>query len=535
MDYTASYHQTYLKETQYNEPASRELSYQSPYFVFEFNLLVLYSRRLAFYLERLKKMGIIKEAMNEDFLKIFPSGVLDVEYPQEQFFEFLTILYDDITQAKELYVSICEKNDLEIETPKPKLKDPRKLSFSDLIKEGQKEFDRKYKGFTLDQMNLVELYLYVFKSAAVHFSALKTFGIHDDKTFDYVIFLFSLKPIFRGKAFQEVIKTLVELDNHLLLRLHEIKREKYGEIEPTEISTSIRPNKAILVSGSNLKELELLLEFTKDKRIDIYTHGNMLLAHAYPKFKTYPHLVGHFGKKEGNHLLDFAEFPGSVFLTRYSFLSLENFYRGRIYTTDTIAPQGIGIIKDNNFEPLIQSALRAEGFEEKIQKPPIKFNFSEKEFFNKVAEIEQKVEKGEIKHLFTIGIPGRTMQREYFDKFLNLLGSDCFVLSFFYSNQADDALYIQSDYTFLFLCKAFELLTKKINIGKLNLTMLFTRCEIHTFSNLLYMKQIGTKNIYLSDCSPNLVNPALITFIKKMFDVKSYTNPEDDLKDMINS
>lgn len=532
MDYTASYHQTYLKETQQEEYPSRELSYQSPYFVFEFNLIVLYSRRLAFYLERLKKMGITDEVMNEDFLKIFPSGVLNVEYPQEKFLEFLAILYDDIIEAEKLYVSMCEKNNLEIEMSKPKLKDPRKLGFLDLIKEGQKEFDRKYKGFSPDQMSLVEIYLYVFKSAAIHFNALKTFGINDEKTFDYVIFLFSLKPIFRGKAFLEVIKTLVELDNHLLLRLYEIKKEKYGDIEPVEISTSIKPGKAILVSGSNLKELELLLEATKDRGIDIYTHGNMLLAHAYPKFKTYPHLVGHFGEKEGNYMLDFIEFPGSIFLTKHSFLRVEGLYQCRIYTTDIIATKGVGIINDNNFEPLMQSALRADGFEEKIETPPIKFDFSEKEFFSKVTEIAQKIERGEINHIFAIGIPSLTMQKEYFDNFMPLLGKDSFVFSFSHFNQEKNFLYIDSSYTFSFLHKALEILTKNSNIDKFNFIAMLTRCEIHTFSNLLYLKQIGIKKIYMTDCSPNLVNPALMNFVRRNFNIKTYTNPKNDLKDI---
>lgn len=534
MDYTESYRQTYLKETQHDEQVSRALSYQSPYFVFEFEIIIIYTRMLFFYLMRLKKMGITNKKIVVNSSKIFSSGLFNMEYTEEQFFKYITALYDYMVQARDLYISMCKKNNLEIESFKIKFKDPKKLSFSYLIKEGQKYFIKNYKNLNTEEMFFVELYMNLLKSLAVRFFELEMFDVYDEESSNFVISLHSsFKVILSGKIFQEVIKTLVEINNHLLLKLYEIKRKNYGQIEPTKISTSRKSGKAILISGSNLKELELILEATKDRGINVYTHGSMVLAHTYPKFKTYRHLIGHFSEEKGSYLVDFANFPGSIFLTQYSFLNVENFYRGRIYTTDVIASKNVNLIKDNNFEPLIQSALRAEGFTENVENKPIEFNFSEKEFFDKVAEITQKIETGEIKHLFVIGIPSRKMQTEYFDKFLNLLDSDCFVFSFYYFNKADVILNIGPDYTFSFLYKAFQIITKKIGIDRFNPIILLTRCDIHIFSNLLYLKQIGVEKIYLPDCSPNLVNPAMITFIRRSFDIKNYTNPENDLKDML--
>lgn len=534
MDFTSIYHQVYLKETRYDESASRGAGFQSPYFVFEFEIIVLYTKRLTFYLIRLMQMGIRNEKIEADFVKIFSSGILNVEYTQEKFLEFVTTLYFDMLQAREMYISVCQKNNLEIETFKPELKDPRKLGFLDLIKKGQKYFLSKYKNLTAEDMNYFELHIGAFKSVAIHFIELKILGIRHEMVFNYVLlFLSTKKENLKGKLFQDATNLFLELNNNMLQQLYEVKKERYGELETTKIPASRRRGKAILVAGPNLRELELVLEATKDKGIDVYTHGNMLIAHAYPKFKTYPHFIGHFSEEKESYLIDFLNFPGSILLTRFSYLNVEGFYHGRIYTTDEISTPGVGLIKDYNFEPLIQSAIQAEGFNEEIEKIPIKFNFSEKEFSEKITEIAEKIESGKIKHLLVIGTPTTKLQQEYFDKLLSSLGKDCFAFSFSFLNQGDNVLNIESDYAFTFFYKVLQVFTRKISIEQLNPIFLFTSCEIHTFTNIAYMKLLGVKKIYLPDCPVALVNPNFTAFIRKIFNVKNYTTPENDLKEML--
>ncbi len=531
MDYASSFYQVYLKENKSDKLVG--LDFQSPYFVFEYEILIKYIRILLFYLVRLRKMGIRNRQIEDFFLKIFFSGLLNIEYTEKQFFEFITILYDFVIQAQKLYISVCEKNNLNIETAKTKLKDPRTLSFLDLIKEGQKEFNRKFQKFDINQIKFFELYMNIVKSIAIHFTELKILGVFDEASFNYMTDFYSMPSNFQKAYLQKSINAFAEIDHQLLLKIYEVKKEKYGEIESAEISTSIIPGKAILVSGSNLAELEMILEASKYRNINIYTYGNMISAHTYPKFKTYPHLVGHFSKDTESYLADFSEFPGAILLTSFSFINVEKFYQGRIYTTDTIAPQNVIIIKDYDFEPLIQSALHSDGFIQRIEKDSIKFNISEAKFFNEVNNLAQEIEEGRIKHIFAMGIPQNTIQKEYFDKFLNLLEDDCFIFSFSYFNRTDLFFHLESDYIMPFLYKALDILLQNNSIEQLNPIILFTRCEIHIFSNLFYLKQIGVKQMYLADYPPNLINPAFINFIRETFDVKNYTNPKTDLKDML--
>lgn len=536
MDYTYSYHQMYLKENKYPESVAGEATSQSPYLVYLYEVLKMYLRELAIYILKLKKLGITNEVIKENIIEILSSAITNVEYNPEQFFKIITRLYDDMSQAKELYISVCKRNNLNIQLIKSNIKNPRKLTFTNLIQLGQKYFNAKYKDLNVDKMLLSELYLNIIKSICVHLVQLRKFGKDDEKSYEALLFILSIKntyvPTLR-KPISKIMKKLINADNMLLRKLHEIEQEKYGVMEPTEVSMSTRPNKAILVSGSNLRELELLLEATKDKGIDIYTHGHMLTAHSYPELKAYPHLIGHYGKEFDNYILDFSEFPGVILLTKHSFLNVEKLFRSTIFTTDTIAPKGVGMIKDYNFEPLIQSVFHAEGFSEIIEQPKIKLTLSENTILDKIREIAQKIEKGEIKHFFAIGVSNRTKkQKEYFENFLNLLGNDSFILSFSYSDN-NKVLHVQSDYGFPLLYKALDILTEKISIEQLNPIILFTRCETHTFSNLLYMKNIGVNKLYFTECSPSFVNPALTSFIRKTYDVKDYTTPENDLKEML--
>lgn len=535
MDFTYHFHQTYLKENKYNEFDSKGSSPQNPSLIFLYEILIAYLRELSVYLLKLKGLGITNEKVKEDFLNSISSMVINIEYTTENFIEIIARLYDDMIQAKEVYISVCERNNLKTEIFRSILKDPRKLSLSDLIRQGQELFMLKYNSLNPDQMSLFEFLLNLVKSICIYLIQLRELGVDDEKAFEGLYFLAGMKnsPKVFAKEAKKAIKDLLEINKRLLQKLYEVQIERYGEIESTEICLSTKSNKAILISGSNLKELELLLEATKGKGIDIYTHGNMLLAHAYPKFKTYSHLVGHFGEELENYLLDFSKFPGVIFLTKHSFLKVENLYQCRIYTADVIAPQGIGIVKNNNFEKLIETALRAEGFTKIIEKPTLKLTLSEKEILDKVTEITQKIEEGEIKCFFAMQEPNAKRQENYFNNFLNLLGSDCFVLSFSYFNPNASISHIESDYEIFLLYKALEILRRKISIEELNLIILFTSCGINILAHAVYIKQIGIKKVYFADCPPNLFSPTLIDSIRRIFDIKFYTNPEDDLKEML--
>lgn len=537
MDYTYNYHQTFSKVDKNLELCAETLGTHNPNTVFLTEVLIEYLRELAVYILKLKKLGITNEQIKETIIETISMGVLNVEYSEKTFFEIITKLYNITNSAKELYINVCKRNNIKFTLLKSSLKPPSKLSFSGAIMQGQKIFNYKYANLNTEQMSLIELYMNVIRSLCVNLVQLRMFGYDDDEVYYALLITIAIKNSFTPyvqKFLPKKINEFARLNNRLLRKNHEIRQERYGEIESHEVSTTTRHGKAILVAGINLKELESLLEATKDRGVNIYTYGYMLPAHLYPKFKNYPHLVGHFGQDVANYTMDFTEFPGAILLTRHSFLNVEKLFTCRIYSTDPVAIKGVGIIKNNNFEPLIEAAMHAEGFEETTHRSPLPLPLSEKVILEKIEKVEQKIQSGEIKHFFGIGIPNNTKtQEEYFKRFLNLLDESSFVLSFSYHKDADNFLYIPPGHSFPLIYNIFDILTKNISMEQLNPIILFTRCEMHSFANLLYLKQLGVKKIYFTECSPSIINPVLTNFVRKTFDVKDYTTPENDLKEML--
>lgn len=527
---------TLKKDILYDECISKGICANAPSLTFLHETLIYYLQDLSYYLLKLKELGITNEKIKENVIEIISSIIIDVDYSQEYFLKILQQLYNNFLQAKELYSSVCQRNHLESFFIKSNLRDPKKLTIANAIRLGQSIFNQKYNKSTDEQKNLFGIITSIIKSLCVHLVELQELNVDVEEGYVLFLTLLSEKNLFNTpeENLYETINKIAEFDHTLLMKLHETREKRYGEITPTEISTTTRPNKAILVSGTNLKELEMVLEATKDKNIDVYTAGHMLMAHSFPKFKEYHHLVGHWGKNTDTLLLDFAEFPGVIFITKHSLQKVENLYRSRIYTTDVIAPKGVMTIKNNDFEPLIKSALDSKGFTKSIEKPPLRVSLNEKVALEKIKVVAEKIEKDEIKHFFTIGVTNHTkMQKDYFEKFLTLLNKDCFVLSFSYTNNKDNVLFVESDYGFPLLYKTFNLLSEKKPLTEINPIILFTRCEVHTISNVVYIKSIGLNKIYFSECSPSLINPSIISSMQKMFNLKTYTNPESDLKNML--
>lgn len=525
-----------LEKMETDECITKGICAISPSLSFLQEVIKSYLKELAFYLLKLKELGINNEKIKENVLDVISGLIINIDYSEEQFSALTNRLYGDLSQAKDLYFSLCEKNNIKAESISLKNKNPQKKTLSDAIRQGQAIVAGKKENLSIEQKKIFELTYIVIKSICIHLAELKDLGSDEEEAYTALLNLLNImnSPEVALEELHSTIKNIVELDHEIMQKLQNTREQNYGEIIPAEISLSTRPNKAILVTGTNLKELELLLQATQNKGIDIYTHGQMIMAHSFPKLRAYPHLFGHFGKGTDTHLLDFAAFPGAIFMTKHSFQRVEKLYRSSIFTSDIMAPRGVTIIRNNDFEPLIQAALRAKGFTENKENGTVTIDLHEKSFLQKISEVAEKIEKGEIKHLFIIGRPDYSKtQKEYFEKFLDLLRDDCFVLSFSYTNNSDNVFLVKSEYSFHLINKALKILTNNISISDLKPNILYTRCDTLTISNILQMKLMGADKIYATDCSPHLVNPTIVETVREMYGIKKYTNPKADLEEML--
>lgn len=500
-------------------------------------LILLYLKELSFYLLKLKEFGISNEKIKENLVETLSGIITNTDYNQEQFQGVITSASEHLTQAKTLYFQFCKEKSLEPIYLKTYFKHGKKFTLAEAIKKGEQYFLKKNLLYSSEIRNLFDIMLFLTKSTCIRIIQLK--NLKKDYDFAYLALLKLLNTMIFEKITVEEIKNsiydFISNYNKLTNDIYSAQEDLYGKRSAVSVPCSTRPGKAILFSGIDLTELEALLIATKGRGVDVYTHGNEVMgAHTLEKFRAYPHLAGHFGKGGDNCLLDFAAFQGAILTTKHFFQKLEYVYRGRLFTTDLIAPHGVVKIHNYNFEPLIESALDSKGFIKKQPKLEIKIGFNKKEIENKVSEILDKIEKGEIKHLYIIGLLHDPKEnREYFEKFFELVPKDCYVLSLAF-NQGDrtnkNVFYMDSMFDYLLIYRILEKINERIPLKEMKMTIFVTKCVQHTIANLINLVNLGVRNVYMCKCLPSLVNPTLMDALRNNFGIKEFSTPQQDIE-----
>lgn len=499
--------------------------------------IIIYLKELAYYLLVLKDFGATNEVLKETVIEAISGLITNIDYNPEHFQKLVYSLVNNLSQAKTLYGNICIKNNTDAKFLKTSLKLPKEFDINEIIKRGERYYVRRNTEYTAEQKNLFEIILVLIKNICLLTMQFKSFNKEDHEYYETLLILLNLlnSEAENIKSVKSVIDKSITQYHQLAKALYNAQEERYGQRESVYIPFSPRTGKAILVSGIDLTQLEKVLEATKNKGIDVYTHGmTMLMAHTLLKFRQYPHLVGHFGKGGENSLFDFAAFPGAVLMTRYLFQKVDYLFRGRLFTTDSFAPSGIIKIKNDDFEPLIKAALQAKGFNKDQQEVILRVGFRQKLMEDKVTELVEKMNKNQIKHIYFIGILNQDNGfKEYFDKFLELMPKDCYAITLAHEKNEENILHVDSFYDYQLIYKVLEKFNEKKPLNELKITLFITKCDSYTITNIMNFINMGVKSIYLCQCSPILINPALAEAVRKHFGIKDFSTPEEDLKNTL--
>lgn len=491
-------------------------------------------QELGFYIQKNHSFDFKNEDEKNLFIDFFSLLISNNEYKEEELFKYIKTLQHSIVETKTQYQNFCEQQQKSINFYRSEIKLKPNFQLTDLIKQGQKFESRFHKNFSEDQRKGYELVLIVYKSICLYMIELRDLNVDIDKYYMELLYAISKESLgnMQVDEIKKYLKKYAEINNEIMQLAFEERKRAFGEFIETETLTSPIEGKCVLVSGTNLKDLELLLEATKDKGINVYTHGQMIIAHAFPKLKSYSHLVGHYGKGLESYMADFSRFPGPILITKIPLVKIENLYFSSIYTTNKFSSINARQIIDNNFETLIHSAMSAEGFEETLPKTTIKTGVIEDSYYKTIDELAEKIKTKQIKNVFFIGRSNNTQaQIDYFKIFLTIITEDSFLISFYYNN-TKNTIFTNLDYAFPFLLKTLDILIPLKNTYGCKINVLNTRCEPHTIPNIITVKSKGVNNIYFERCSPMLMNPALVDFFMEWFDIKKYTNPKGDYKEM---
>lgn len=533
-------YRTILYEPSSGGYSSKDLSSINPTLSFLHEIMLLYLKELSFYLLKLKEFGVTNNGIKEAIIHSLALIIIDAEYKQEEFHKILLNLNFYIEQSKNLYKNICEKNNIKIETTKVYFKDNERDDLIKTIKKGEKHFLKKNTSLTLLQKNLFDIMIFLIKSVGIKLVELDRLGKDDFETYYSTLSILNTMDFYKIsiKKIKQEITNYVKVYYKIAKLVFDTQIELYGEPKPTKASFSNYEGKAIMVSGSDFKKLELILKATKNKGIDVYTHGlDMLMAHAFPKLHSYANLKGHFGMDVDSCLVDFAAFPGAILMTRGTLEKVEYLYRGRLFTMDPLAPSGIIKIEDNDFEPLIKSSLEAKGFVKNQQKHSQNIWFNEKEIKQKVETIINDMKNGKIKQLYIVGLLNRPHgYNQYFNKFFELLPKNCFVISLSCKKNSENIFHIDSLYDFSLIYRHIIKEIERIDPSeKRKITIFITKCDKHMLANSIYLKSIGIKNIYIckSPAITTFGSPTLINSLEETFGIKRMSTPEKDLADTL--
>ena len=266
----------------------------------------------------------------------------------------------------------------------------------------------------------------------------------------------------------------------------------------------------------------------------MYTHGDLLIAHAFEKFKYYKNLKGHFGTSSDNCVLDFATFPGAILLTKHATQNIEFLIRGRLFTTDNIAPKGVLSVSNEDFSQVIKAANDSKGFSKGRNKEPQSVGFNYEDVKEKITELTQKFNSGQLRHLFILGMSNFSYeQNDYFKNFLKNMPDDCFVISFSYDFDYKNLFHINVVNNFPLQLSVLELLFDKIPVNSEKLTFFLTKCDSNTISMMVNLKQKGVKNIYLANCPPTVINPAVMASFMNLYTILPITDAKSDLENIL--
>lgn len=425
--------------------------------------------------------------------------------------------------------------------------------FSEMVRQGESLSILNRIGRQGDDIvGLQELLTYGLKGTAAYADHAKVLGYEDQSVYNF----FHEAMAFLAEEPDSIEDILAynlkcgEVNLKVMALLDQANTDTYGHPEPTSVRVTAKKGKAILVSGHDLKDLELLLKQTEGKGINIYTHGEMLPCLAYPELKKYPHLAGNYGGAWQDQQQEFDAFPGAILMTTNCIQRPRKSYQARIFTTGLVQwPDVNHIGADKDFSPVIEAALEAPGFIEDEAEKNITIGFARNSVLSVAPQVIDAVKSGALRHFFLVGgCDGAKPGRNYYTDLAEQIPDDCVILTLacgkFRFNklelgdiggiprlldmgQCNDAY--SAIQVAVALADAFE-----CGVNDLPLSMVLSWYEQKAVCILLTLLHLGIKNIKLGPSLPAFITPAVLNVLVENFAIAPTTTVEADLADCLN-
>ena len=400
-----------------------------------------------------------------------------------------------------------------------------------------------------DKRSLKEMIVYGLKGLAAYLKHGAVLNEIDD-SINLFIEKALAETLKQNITVEELISLVLEVGKYGVAGMELLDRantKNYGDPEITKVNLGVGKNPGILISGHDLKDLEMLLEQTQGTGVDVYTHSEMLPAHYYPKFKKYSNFIGNYGNAWWKQQEEFESFNGPIIMTTNCIVPPKESYKNRIFTTGLVSFEGCkhidGEIKD--FSEVIEMAKRSLPPKE-IEKGEIIGGFAHNQVFQLADKIVEAIKNGDIKKFIVMGgCDGRSKKREYYTEFAKNLPKDTVILTVgcakYRYNKLDlgmingiprvlDAGQCNDSYSLALIALKLKEVFNLDDINKLPIIYNISWYEQKAVIVLLSLLYLGVKNIHLGPTLPGFLSPNVAKVLVENFNIGSIGEVEEDLE-----
>lgn len=408
------------------------------------------------------------------------------------------------------------------------------------------------KSLDPDIRSLRQTIVYGLKGISAYGHQARELGYYSDQVDDFYIIALEATTD-DNLTVEDLIRMTMrtgEAAIEVMKKLDEANTTVYGNPSPHKVNVHMKKGPFIIVSGHDLKDLEMLLKQTEGKGINVYTHGEMLPCHGYEGLKKYPHLVGNFGGAWQDQQKQFDSLPGCILMTTNCLMRPRESYKDRIYSTNVVGWDGVKYIGKNekgekDFSEIIKQAIELGGYPEDQEPYDIFVGFGHHATLSYADKIVEAVKSGKLRHFFLIGgCDGARPGRNYYTEFAKMVPQDCMILTLACGKYRFNKLQFgevaglprlldvgQCNDVYSAIRIATALADAfGTDVNGLPLSMIVSWYEQKAVADLLALLSLGIKNIYLGPTLPAFLSPNVLQYLSDTFDLHAISNAEDDIK-----
>ncbi|MTI67245.1 MAG: hydroxylamine reductase [Firmicutes bacterium] len=510
------------------------------------DLLIYLLKGISLYTTEARKLGIENKRINNFITESLFATITNANFDRDVFVEKIKKALKLRDEIKEEFINAGGSVEINHDATK---------WYSDSVEEMEKKA-KEVGVLTTDNedvRSLRELVTYGIKGMAAYAEHAEKLGYEDKDIYKFMQEGLA-KTLDDSLSVDELIKLVMDTGKHgvdVMALLDKANTENYGNPEMTKVNIGVRNNPAILISGHDLKDMEELLEQTKDTGVDVYTHSEMLPANYYPKFKKYEHFVGNYGNAWWAQKDEFEKFNGPILLTTNCLVPPKDSYKDRLFTTGAVGFEGVKHIPDRlegkqkDFCEIIELAKKCESPTE-IEKGEIVGGFAHNQVIKLADKVVDAVKSGDIKRFFVMaGCDGRMKSRDYYKEFAKELPKDTVILTAgcakYRYNKLDlgdiggiprvlDAGQCNDSYSLAVIAMKLKEVFELEDINDLPISYNIAWYEQKAVIVLLALLYLGVKDIHLGPTLPAFLSENVVNVLVDKFGIGGITNVSDDIK-----